>query len=166
MLNKGDKVKAVKPYGIQTGDVFYVKQVCPDSIKLEDESGTTSATIPMTVYDSHFTNFRESWSVWGQIDFDALTGDCCSVCPMASYCSYGAGRFLTCSDLLKIEFRTNGKKVQVRKDGHKASSSCNKTDSFDLSDGLLIAVKRLGEKMIIADTINETDEYITRVLQK
>ena len=39
-------------------------------------------------------------------------------------------------------FRTNGKKVQVRREGYKGEASCNKIDKFDLGIGIQIAYAR------------------------
>ena len=162
MINKGDKVEAIQSYGIQKGDVFFVKQVEAGSVSLEDGSGTAHLTVPINVYDKYFAKHKKSWSDWKLIDSRLI--DECGMCPMESYCYYNGREDLNCRDMLSIEFRTNEKKVQVRTGGYQASASCDKLDIFDLKKGLLIATRRLCEKMLIAHTKKKSSEYIKRVI--
>lgn len=54
---------------------------------------------------------------------------------------------------LKLEYRHNGKRVQVRSDALSAMASCNEEegDKFDLEFGLRLAAKRLVVKKIASE---------------
>lgn len=133
---KGDKIKLVKPMGVFDN----IGEVC-DVINV-DENGVISFTfgnglhLGCMSYDE-FQNYFELveappkrvWSEWKETE-------------ICYYNIYDAKAFVD------IEYRHNGKKVQVRAKGLKAESTCSKYDDFNFDIGLDLAVKRLKAKIL------------------
>lgn len=147
MIIEGSKIELVKEMGPFTniGEVCEVVKIAEDGvISFKFGNGLHLGYMSYAEYETYFKPYEEpekvirEWSNWSRKE--------------VSYFNDIEG-FGSCP----IEYRDNGKKIQVRclNDyyGIKAASTCCPTDKFDFEKGYNLAIARLRVKMVYYDSI-------------
>lgn len=151
MIIEGSKIELVKEMGPFTnvGEVCEVVKVTEDGvISFKFGNGMHLGCMSYAEYEKYFKPYEEpvkverKWTEWLKKDvsyFNDIDG----------------------FSMYPIEYRDNGKKVQIRCLGDywgiKAGSTCCPTDKFDFEKGYNLAVARLRVKMVYYDSIRLAD---------
>ena len=127
---KGDKIKLIKPMGVFTniGEICEVIDVGEGGvISFKFGNGLHLGCMSYDEFQKYFELVKEEskrrWSEWKRAD-------------MSFY------NFFNTKITVGIEYRENGKKVQVKAHGVKGESTCSKYDEFDVTKGFELAKKR------------------------
>ena len=129
---KGDKIRLVAPMGVfkNVGEICEVIDVAEGGVISFRFGGYHLGCMSYDEFLKYFEMVEEKvWTDWKEerIGFYDINDNLVSI---------------------KIRYRNNGKKVQVRSGALKAESSCCKEDIFDLDKGLTLAINRLIVKYI------------------
>lgn len=151
-MTKGDHIKLLKPMGAFTnvGEICEVTNITQDGV-ISFRFGINGMHLGCMSYNEFEKYFelvnerKRQWTKWKKYDFwhYDLIGNYVST---------------------YVEYRTNGKKVQLRcsdlEDDEyiKAEATCSKVDTFVLNTGLDIAGKRLKIKLLQ----EELKQYINK----
>lgn len=138
MIIKGDKIKLVKKVGSfnKIGDIFEVTSVDDGVISFTCGYGT--GCMSYAEFEKYFercenhegTKRKNKWTRWRITD------------PIEIEDIEGNKRWFCYS------VRSNGKKVQVKKDNLRAEATCCKDDTFNFAIGMKLAEKRLIVKFL------------------
>lgn len=133
---KGDKIKLIKPMGAFTniGEVCEVTDVNEGGvISFKFGNGLHLGCMSYDEFQKYFEMVEEKhkrvWTEWER--YSIAFNNICDI-PVR----------------VEIEYRENGKKVQVRANGIKGESTCSKYDEFDIVKGLDLAIKRFKVKYL------------------
>lgn len=151
-MTKGDHIKLIKPMGAFTnvGEICEVINITQDGVISFrfGKNGMHLGCMSYNEFEKYFELVNEckrQWTEWKEYDFyyDDLI------------CNYVS---------TSVEYRTNGKKVQLRCSNLendkfiKTEATCNKVDTFVLDTGIDIAEKRLRIKLLQ----EELKQYINK----
>ena len=152
-MTKGDYIKLLKPMGVFTnvGEICEVTNITQDGVISFrfGKNGMNLGCMSYNEFEKYFDLVNEckrQWTKWKKYDF-------------------GYNDLLGNYIITNAEYRTNGKKVQLRcsilvDDEHiKAEATCSKVDTFVLNTGLDIAGKRLKIKLLQ----EELKQYINKL---
>lgn len=127
---KGDRIKLVKPMGAFTnvGEICEVVDVNEGGvISFKFGNGLHLGCMSYDEFLKYFEMVEEKPKrVWSEWERYSITFNNIRNVPIR----------------VEVEYRENGKKVQVRANGIKGESTCSKCDEFDIAKGLDLAVKR------------------------
>lgn len=132
MLTVGDKIRLKKIMGVFTniGEVCEVVNVSEDmSICFRFKNGIHLGCMSYKEFETYFDKIEQPKYMWTDWEWEAK-GD-----------KRDEG----------YEFKTNGKKVIVRKCGFKATATCHPNDIFDKRKGIKIALARINVKKAQAE---------------
>lgn len=168
MLKIGDKIKYVKassfiemPIGTEmtVTDIKGTVVAVEASFQLGNCKAVAQCVMSYDEFEKYFEKVVEPetktvtpkrvWTEWKSVEYSGdvpKCGDCTcckSKCWFFDVCNY--------FDMDDIDYRTNGKKVMVRylmdDDNYiKSEATCHKTDTFELTTGLKVAIARLAVK--------------------
>ena len=124
---KGDKIRLIKPMGVfkNVGEVCEVTDIAEGGVISFRFGGYHLGCMSYDEFLKYFEMVEKRvWTDWKteRIGFHDINDNLVSI---------------------KIRYRNNGKKVQVRSGSLKAESSCCEEDIFDFEKGLDLATKRL-----------------------
>lgn len=164
MLKIGDKIKYVKassfiemPIGTEmtVTDIKGTVVAVEATFQFGNCKAVAQCVMSYDEFDKYFEKVVETetpkrvWTEWDKV-IDAEDVAECSYIHSCSDCWFQ--KVCDVIEMDEIEYRTNGKKVMVRtiinEDGHyiKSEATCHKTDTFDLTTGLKVAIARLAVK--------------------
>ena len=164
MLKIGDKIKYVKansfivmPIGTEmtVTDIKGTVMAVEAHFQFDNCKAVAQCVMSYDEFEKYFEKVVETetkteapkrvWTEWTNLnDVEKLSCgyiSSCKGCWFNKLCDF--------FDMDNIEFRTNGKKVMVRKSNDnriKSEATCHKTDTFDLTTGLKVAIARLAVK--------------------
>ena len=122
MIIKDDLVRLVKslPGFDRAGDVFRVEEIHDGDVPVvQFACGYGRGLLSADVFGEYFAKTRElKWTEWQNL----LHGD------------------------RVYRYRTNGKRVVLKRGGYRAASSCHPLDPFSLEVGLGLCLQRIAEK--------------------
>lgn len=143
---KGDKIKLVRPMGAFTnvGEVCEVTDIRGDGSIWFRFGGVHLGCMSYDEYEKYFKPIKEKvkreWSEWKDSTYNFDIG------------CYILNNRLSIKDAGDLQYRSNGKRIQVRTylDGNyfRASSTCCDRDTYDFYKGMSLAVQRLFVKII------------------
>ena len=122
MIIKGDFVKLINPIpGFEmVGDMFHVENIVSgkmDMIQIACSYGR--GVVSCDGFNDYFSKVKTfSWTDWENVFYNNIV----------------------------YQYRTNGKRVMVKRNGVKASASCHPHDNFNLETGIAICSDRLATK--------------------
>ena len=124
---KGDKIRLIKPMGVfkNVGEVCEVTDIAEGGVISFRFGGYHLGCMSYDEFLKYFEMVEKRvWTDWKteRIGFHDINDNLVSI---------------------KIRYRNNGKKVQVRSGAFKAESSCCEDDIFDFEKGLILAINRL-----------------------
>lgn len=124
---KGDKIKLIAPMGVfkNVGEICEVIDITEEGLISFKFGGCHLGFMTNDEFLKYFTKLENrSWTDWEEVNIG----------------------FHDMNDkivVIKVEYRNNGKRVQVKSGDLKAESSCHCEDVFDFSKGFKLATKRL-----------------------
>ena len=124
---KGERIRLIKPMGVfkNIGEVCEVIDVAEGGVISFRFGGYHLGCMSYDEFLKYFEGVEErTWTDW---EYKVITFN--------DIHDYRVS--------IKIKYRNNGKKVQVRRGSLKAESSCCKEDTFNLDKGLHLAINRL-----------------------
>lgn len=134
---KGDRIKLVKSMGMFTdiGEICEVVDVSEGGVISFRFGGYHLGCMSYDEFEKYFELIpnivvpKREWSDWNE---------------HTQYYTQpnGVGKSFN------MEYRDNGKRVQVKCNGLRAMSTCHKEDDFDITKGLILATRRLIVKVL------------------
>lgn len=135
-----DKVRLIQPMGNLTtlGEIYEIGAITEEHFVIRDTKNRLAvASVSVNDFYKYFEkDTKRTWTNW--------------VCLLNDEQTQAIG-----------EYRTNGKKVQVKIGKFRAESSCYTTDIFNLGLGIGIAYCRCFEKVLINKKYNDVIDYNT-----
>lgn len=157
-LKIGDKVKVIKRYGIQEGDIYLVTGNNSDELSLTSIDGSIDIMFSSETAPIYFEKLKRNWTDWKENDLLIPRNAYCSGCPFWEFCQINEKN--RCKETLDVEYRHNSKVVEVRKGELRTSASCCPRDEYDVKTGFLIACKRLCSKLLANEVQKRVNKYI------
>lgn len=161
----GTELTVTRNFGITKGEKYRVTKVANGKVCLSgiNEDGLAEIQFSESDCGRYFERTRRVWTDWKQNDITISYKTHCGDCALRECCDNS--EINECSGIHEsVEYRHNGKVVQVKMGNIRASASCDPNDKFDLEKGFRIACKRLSYKLARREMKRRVAEYIHNIV--